>query len=101
MPALFRISCRTGLSCALVLAVLLVPLAHSAHYHDGGSDGDASLNATCVVCQVSGGYIASSPQTVDSPTIFQSEPAPAPQSSRMVKTAGLVTAPQRAPPFSF
>lgn len=100
MRSSLSIGWRAGLAAALVLAVLLVPLAHSAHYHDGGSDRDASMNATCVICKVAGGHVAAPVSGMDFTVAVHRQTVTGGDTLLAVPAALHLVCPSRAPPLS-
>lgn len=100
MKSAISISWRAALACVLMLAVLFVPLAHSAHFHEGGSDGDASLSATCVICQAAGGYMAEAARSADLSMALHDDSVPGVEPAALVRAAFLTARTSRAPPSS-
>jgi hypothetical protein len=94
------ISVRTVIGLALVLGVFFIPLAHSAHFHEGDGRGDASLHATCVVCSAAHSYYAEcvAPVGLVASTIHNSDLTP--ETSVTFHSILLHSEASRAPPLS-
>lgn len=100
MKAAFYIGWRSAYYCALVLAVLLVPMAHSAHFHEGGNDGDASVNATCVLCHAARAHYAECAVSVGLTEVHCCESGVALEPTCSAPSVLLASRASRAPPAS-